>query len=210
MADNAQTTIWLEEARRGDSVAVSKLLATYHPLLRARADERMEPSLKARSEPEDILQQVYLEVFRRIERFEDRSPNAFLNWVLTILDNKVIDTRRALHRQVRDIAREVPPQVQTAGDTDSYWNLLGQLCPDSQTPSRAARRDEAVGALLACMSSLSDSHRRVIQLRFIESRSVAEVAGRLQKSESAVVALTQRALKALRESMDRLGEFTHG
>ena len=53
-------------------------------------------------------------------------------------------------------------------------------------------------------------HRQVIQLRFLEGLSVDEVATRLGKTNAAVVALSKRALEALRRSMDQLGEFTRG
>ncbi len=166
----------------------------------------MDRAILAKLEPEDILQQVYLEVFRQIDRFEYRGPDSFLNWVLTILENKLIDARRALHCQARDVDREVPAQA--GGGTESYWDLLDQLYADSATPSRAVRREEAVGALLACIARLSDSHQKVIRLRFLEGRSLDEVADRLGKTRGAVVALTRRALEALRASMDRLGDFT--
>ena len=60
------------------------------------------------------------------------------------------------------------------------------------------------------LSDLSEPHRQVIQLRFLGGLSVREVADRLDKSEAAVVALTKRALEALRQGMDRLGDFTRG
>jgi RNA polymerase sigma-70 factor (subfamily 1) len=189
-------------------VAVSKLLASYHPALQARLVARMDQALKARLESEDILQQVYLEVFRTLDEFEDRGPDSFLNWVLTILDRKLIDAQRALHRKKRDIAREIPRRA--VANSESCWDLLDQLYADSSTPSRAVRREEAVGALLACISRLSDSHRLVIQLRFLEGRPVEEVAKRLDKSEAVIVARTKSALLVLRECMDDLGEFTRG
>ena len=45
-------------------------------------------------------------------------------------------------------------------------------------------------------------------MRFLEGMSVSETAGRLEKSEAAVVALTKRALVELRKRMDGMGEFT--
>ncbi|UCD74511.1 MAG: sigma-70 family RNA polymerase sigma factor [Phycisphaerales bacterium] len=206
MAEISQTQRWISEAQRGDRLAVSKLLAVYHPMLRARVRARMDPGLQAKSEPEDILQQAYLEVFRHIEQFEDRGPDSFLNWVLTITDNKLVDAQRALHRLQRDVAREVRAQA-TAG-AESHFNLLDRLYADSRTPSGVVRREEAAGALMACISRLSDSHRNVIKLRFLDGRPVGEVAEELGKSEAAVIALTKRALDALRKCMDRLGEFT--
>ncbi len=208
MDERGHTQIWITKAHRGDALAVSKLLAAYHPMLLARAEARMDRTLRARSEPEDLLQQVYLEVFRRIDQFEHRGPNSFINWVLTILDNKLTDAARALHRQMRDIAREMAPGASRG--TQSYVNLLDHVYQDSTTPSRVIRHDEAIAALLTCVTHLPESHRQVIQLRFLEGRSVNEVAERLNKTPGAVVALTRRALEALREYMDRMGDFTRG
>ena len=115
--------------------------------------------------------------------------------------------QRAARCQARQIDREVP----VGGDArNSYWDLFDQIYADSGTPSRAARRQEALDALLESVSNLSDSHRQVIQLRFLQGLPVAEVASRIGKSEAAVASLTKRALVALRESMDRLGDFTRG
>ena len=54
MTHNSLTQDWLDRARRGDQVALSKLLAHHHPTLRTRADARMGEALKAKLEPEDI------------------------------------------------------------------------------------------------------------------------------------------------------------
>ena len=208
MSAQSQADMWMEAARAGDSVALSKLLATHYPHLRARAETRMDPAIKARGGPEDILQEVYLRVFRQIGQFQDRGPNSFLNWVYTILDHTLVDARRAARRQRRDVEREIGAAA--PGGSSSYWNLLDQVHADSGTPSRVVRREEAFGALLTCLTRLSESQQEVIRLRFLDGLSVAEAAERLGKSEDAVVALTRRALDALRVSMDRLGEFTRG
>jgi len=206
MAERSHAQLWLNEARQGDRAALSKLLTMYHPTLRAHLVTRLEPAVRARLEPEDILQQAYLAAHRTIDRFEDRGPGSFVNWMLTIVDRKLADARRALHRRRRDIARERAPQA--AGAAESCFNLLDQLYAHSRTPSRVIRREEVVGALLASMSRLSEAYRQVIQLRFLEGRSVRDVAGRMGRSESAVANLTQRALLELRKLMDGLGEFT--
>lgn len=208
MADGGREEQWVAAARTGDRLALAKLLALHHPALAARVAARLDASLRARASPEDILQEAYLQVFRQIGRFEPRGPGSFFGWVATIVDHKVIDAQRAAHRVQRDVAREQPPPG--PGRTESYWNLLDQVYEDSVTPSRIVRRDEAIGALLACVSDLDEPHRQVIELRFLAGLPLAEVAQRLGRTEGAVVALTQRALKALRESMDRLGDYTRG
>lgn len=208
MQDRSQTEILVASAQSGDRLALAKVLARCHPELRAWAEARMDAATKARSSPEDILQEVYLDVAQRIDRFDDRGPGSFLAWTRAILNQKLINARRVAHRQKRDINREVQAVVPT--DAGSYWNLLDQVCTDSGTPSRILRHQEALTALLTSLSDLSETHRRVIQLRYLEGYSVVEVAEHLGKSEAAVIALTKRALEALRQAMDRLGEFTKG
>jgi len=206
MTEHRQTQTWVAAARVGDRLALAKLLALHHPRLMARAAGRMDADIRARTSPEDVLQEVYLQVFRQIDHFEARNPDSFLNWVITILDRKLIDARRAARRARRDVGREA--SAAAVRPSASHWDLLEHVYRDTGTPSRVVRHDEAVGALLACIAELLDSHRRVIELRFLEGLPVAEVAQELGKSEEAVVALTQRALKSLRESMDRLGTLT--
>lgn len=206
MTEGGQRQSWVDKARKGDQAAIASLLATYHSALRARTRERMGPALMARLEAEDLLQQVYLEVLRKIDRFEGRDPKAFLNWTLTILDHKLAGAHRAAHRLKRDVAREQGPRRLTA--EQSCINLLEQLYAQAGTPSRIVRRQEAVGALMASISRLSDTYRQVIQLRFLEGRSVSQVAERLGKSNAAVKMLTMRALTSLRDLMGQMGEFT--
>ena len=208
MGENGQRQRWISQAKGGDTLAVSKLLAAYHPALHARAVARMEPALLSRLEPEDLLQDVYFQVLRCMGQFAGRDPDSFLNWVLTILDNELVNARQALHRKKRDIARDAQPPLPVA--SESYWNLLDHMETDAHTPSRIVRCEEAVGALQSCLSRLPTSYAAVVHLRFLEGLSVAETARELDKSEAAVVALTKRALDALRAAMNHLGEFTRG
>ncbi|MBU0637326.1 MAG: RNA polymerase sigma factor [Planctomycetes bacterium] len=207
MTQYCQTEILITACQSGDRLALAKLLARHHPELRARAEARMDPALKTRLDPDDILQEVYIDVARQIDQFENRGPGSFLAWVQAILNQKLVNARRAVHREMRDVDREVPADRPVA---DSYWNLLDALYVDSGTPSRVVQRHEALSALFVSLADLSDSHRQLIQLRFLDGLSVAEVARRLGKSEAAVVALSKRALEALRQAVDRLGDFSRG
>jgi RNA polymerase sigma-70 factor (ECF subfamily) len=208
MVRSAQLDNWVAAAQRGDRLALTKALAVIHPQLHTRADARMPVAMKARSDPDDILQEVYIDVARQIRQFENRGTGSFQNWVRVILDRKLAAAWRAAHYPMRDIKREVAARMRA--DASSCWDLLNQVYAESGTPSRVARRNEALCALATCLSQLSESHRQVIRLRFLEGLPLREVATRLGRSEGAVVALTKRALVSLRESMDRLGDFTRG
>ena len=207
MSPSSQMEAWVAAAQKGDRLALAKLLTTCHPQMRSWAASGMDPAVKARCGPDDILQDVYLDIARKIDQFENRGPGSFLSWARGILNHKLVDAQRAARAQVRDIRREVRAE---AAPDDSYWNLLDHVYAESGTPSRVVRRDEALRALLSCLAELSEPHCQVIRWRFLEGLSVEQVATRMGKTPAAVVALSKRALEALRKSMDRLGEFTRG
>lgn len=194
----------IRAAQAGDRLALAKLLACHHPVLAARAAARLDPALRARLSPEDILQDVYCRVFQHISAFEQRGADAFLSWLTTILDHSLVDADRTAHRARRNVAREAAP-LPPAG---SFAGLLTQLYSKSNTPSRILRQEEAIGALLTCLAQLNAAQRQVIELRYFRGLALAETARCTGRSEAGVVALTQRALKSLRKAMDRLGEFT--
>jgi RNA polymerase sigma-70 factor (ECF subfamily) len=52
---------------------------------------------------------------------------------------------------------------------------------------------------------LPDVQRQVIQLRFVEEKSIREIAAALGRSEGAVKQLQLRALENLRKGMGRRG-----
>ncbi len=207
MAECTRTETWLAGAKLGDRSALAKLLATCDPRMRARAEAHMDAVTKTKRTPDDVLQETYLQVVRQISRFQGTSLVSFLSWVSVIMDHKLIDAWRAAHCQVRDVDREASVGGPAA---DSYWDLFNVIYAESATPSRVVRREEALGALLTCVSDLGDAQREAVQLRFLEGLSVRDAALRMQKTEAAVVALCQRALGVLRTAMDRAGEFTRG
>jgi RNA polymerase sigma-70 factor (ECF subfamily) len=67
------------------------------------------------------------------------------------------------------------------------------------------RKDEALGALGACLASLPEHYRDVLQMRFIEGRPVADVAKTLKRSIGSIHIICHRALKQLREQVEKLG-----
>src|SRR5262245_37729544 len=164
----------------------------------------MDPGMKAKIEPEDILQQVYLEAYRAIGQFDYRGKDSFLRWLFTILDRKLIDEHRALHAERRDVRREMKPAA-APGDGASYVDLLNRLCAESGSPSRVMRREEALGALTACMAALPEHYREVIRLRFLQGLPVSEVSRKLRRTAGSIHMICHRALTALRDQFDDLG-----
>jgi RNA polymerase sigma-70 factor (ECF subfamily) len=128
-----------------------------------------------RAAAEDITSQVFERALAAIGRFEWRGlPVAA--WLFRIASNALADHWR---QRARD-SQDAPPDV-----------------PDPQEAEDIERRIE----LYQHVEQLPDLQRRVIQMRFIEEKSIREVAAALDRSDGAVKQLQLRALEHLRKSM---------
>lgn len=204
MPDPTETQTLINNARDGDQEAVRRLVVLYHPRLRARLLRHMDPGMKSKIEPEDILQQVYLEVFRAIVNFSYQGKDSFLRWMYAILDRKLIDEHRALRAERRDIRREVKP-AHASGQQTTYVDLMARIMADQGSPSQVVRKDETLGVLAACVASLPEHYREVIKMRFLEGRPVADVAQVMNRTIGSVHMICHRALRQLRQQAEKLG-----
>jgi RNA polymerase sigma-70 factor (ECF subfamily) len=202
--EEQQRAAQIELAVGGDPDALQQLIVDYHPVLRAAVAAKMDAPTRRRIDPDDVLQNAYADAFKAITTCRFDRPGAFYRWLETIALNELKSRRQALRAQKRDVRREVSG---TAWDATSYPDLVHRLMAPDSTPSRQVARGEAVAAVLSSLARLSDDQRRVIRLRFLEGRPVAEVAERLGKSEGAVHGLCRRGLRALRESMVSISRY---
>ena len=132
--------------------------------------------VRDRAAAEDITSEVFHQALRNLAKFEWRGV-PFSAWLYKIASNAIAD-RAVTQAREWGTPREEP--------TD---------CGDqAEIESRAAMR--------GLMRDLPDDQRRVIEMRFVEERSIREIAKELSRSEGAVKQLQFRALQNLR---DRLG-----
>lgn len=162
-------------------------LARFEPVLRAQACRLIGPRLRALVGPSDLLQETLLIAVRRYAELSGRPPRLVLAWLLKSMQFRLM-------RYVRDHRAEL------AGHEEAM--PVEDLKARSSTPplSRLAR-DELRGAILGLIEMLPEPERRVVVLLYRERRTTAEIAADLGRSEGAVRALHQRAIRRLRERM---------
>lgn len=128
-----------------------------------------------RAEVEDITSEVFHQALVHLRQFEWRGA-PFAAWLYRIAANGIADRRRRAKREQGN-----PVHGQTAIQAD----------PELEAVERRAR-------LFALVRELSADQQRVVQLRFVEEKSIREIAQALGRSEGAVKQLQFRALEALR------------
>lgn len=205
--DEPSRSLDVQRAAAGDADALQRLIVHYHGPLRGRIQGLIHHEMRSRVDPDDVLQQAYVAAFRTVASCRFDGPAAFYGWLETIAVSRLRDQERAWRQEKRDVAREAaqPPSL-----TASLPALIDRLSASEPTPSRRMAHKEAVAALMSSLARLSDDQRTVVRLRFLEGRSVAEIAQRLGKSEPAIHMLCHRGLKALRTLMQSITSFLSG
>jgi RNA polymerase sigma-70 factor, ECF subfamily len=142
------------------------------------------------SSAEEIVQDVFLQVWRRADRFQaTRGP--LEPWLFTMARNRALDHLRLKREKQR--RRE---------DSDSEIFPTAVVHPDPEGEIDRSRRAEKVRAL---MNSLPEAQRRAIELAFFEGMSHSEIAASMGEALGTVKSWIRGGLLKLRES---LGEAT--
>lgn len=167
----------LARAADGDHAAFHRFYLDTEPFLRRYLSVRV-----AASEVDDMIAETYLRAYRSADRFRDEGRPAAA-WLVTIARNLV-----ASHHRTN--ARRAAREPVNSGDS----RLSGDV--DEQLMDRSGDAE-----LLEALAELKPRQRRILELRFIEERSVTECAAELAVTEQGVRALTYRALQAMRAKL---------
>ena len=150
--------------------------------------------------PEDIVQDTFLEAFRRWDRFAAAGPDAARHWLTTIAKHQIANTREA-HWAVKRGGKPAATG-RRPGDTRKGRDL-DELAVDPRTPEKSATAGEAHAALELSISRLPPDQQRVIRLRLAGNEGIEAAATALGRSRGAVRMISSRALKALRRDLRR-------
>ena len=189
-------------AKAGDSAALGRLLERYRNYVGLLVRLQVGRRLKTKVDVEDLLQEIWLEIHRKIALFRGGSEREFLSWVRrligSILANQV---RHYLGTKRRDLRLERA----LADDLDNSSLALNQslIAAQSSPSQQAVRREQAV-LLSDALQSLPDDYREVIILRQLEGLSFPDVARRMGRTEDSVKNVWLRALARLRHMLEDL------
>lgn len=162
---------------RGDEWAFARLYDRYGSILLGL----LVRILNNRAEAEDVLQEVFLQVWQRASDFDDTRGRPF-TWLVTLARSRAIDRLRSLGSRGRvaqeAASRDVAPQVRDASD-DAI---------------QAEHREIVHHAL----TELPDEQRRTLLLAYFEGLSQSEIAARLNEPLGTVKTRARSGLSKLR------------
>ncbi len=179
----------LSRARSGDTSAFRELYAQHHRQVASQL-----AFLVPRADLEDVLQDVFVEVYRSLHRFEGRS--AFTTWLYRLTVHVAMKARRKHTRSRLDIVEELPETVDPGATPDDV----------AQSAERQARVEEL-------LQKLSPKKRAVLvmhDLRGMEAQRIAEILDTNILTVRTRLFYARRELEALAANDPALGEFFGG
>ena len=178
----------VELLRLGDERAYEELITRFQQPVYVLALRLLSDS----SEASDVVQEVFLKVFRNIGSF--RGQSTLKTWIYRITVNEAHNARRWFFRHRR---REV--ELETNPEESRDWK---ESIPDrSRSPFEEAVHRERHSMLEAALEQISPIFREAVVLRDITDLSYEQIAEVLGVSLGTVKSRILRGREALREQL---------
>ncbi len=142
--------------------------------------------LNDRAEAEEVLQEVYLRVWRNAGRYQVNGLSP-MTWLITIARNAAVDRKR------RHMAAGVVADP----------NVVEAQADPRPGPEQAAMVASDSARLRGCLEELSDGHADAVRSAYLEGESYADLAKRFDVPLNTMRTWLRRSLMTLRECLSR-------
>jgi RNA polymerase sigma-70 factor (ECF subfamily) len=170
-------------------------LDRFRAYLRLLARLHLDPRLRGKLDPSDVVQQSLLQAHQALAQFRGRSDAELAAWLRQILARNLAQAVRAFARVRRDVARERSLEAALA---DSSARLDAWLAAEQSSPSQQAQRNEETLRLAEALEQLPEAQREALVLQHWQGWSLAQIGTQLDRTPAAVAGLIKRGLKQLR------------
>jgi RNA polymerase sigma-70 factor (ECF subfamily) len=175
-------------------------LERFRKYLRLLAQLQLDPRLRSKLDPSDIVQQSLLEAHQARDRFPS-DPADQAAWLRKILAHNLANAVRDLGRAKRDVRRE---RSLEAAIEESSARLDAWLVAEQLSPSGHAEKNEQLLRLADALDELPPDQRGAVVLHHLQGQSLSELAGHFGRSPAAVAGLLHRGLRKLQELLREL------
>jgi len=171
------------EVRKGDVEAFRQIVLRYQ----GEVMKIVNAMLIDYSSREDVVQQVFVRAFQRIDQYE--IGRGFSHWVKAIARNMVREELRKRYRY--------------QGRIEAYAHLVvSRLEGDQAGEDSSAERADA---LQECIGQLESSAAQAVRLHYVERRRTDQIAEDFGRSGGSVRTLLYRARTQLRKCLEMKG-----
>jgi RNA polymerase sigma-70 factor (ECF subfamily) len=174
-------------------------LERYRPLLRLLAQIHLDPRLRSKLDPSDLVQETFARACAALRDFRGTTDAEREAWLRAILARTLLHAvRKFLRQQNCDVGRERPldPVAERSSVRIADW-----LAAEQSSPSQQAAHNEQVFRLAAALDMLPQAQRDALILQHWYGLSLAEIGAHLGRTPAAVAGLIKRGLHGLRQAM---------
>ena len=179
-ADPTITVDLIRQVANQDRDAFSQLYDRFYSLVFTLA-MRM---LRARSDAEDLLQEVFVQVWRQAQSYSAQrgSPEA---WIINIARSRAIDKIRSIRRMEKSfVLTDDPARAESSDNVES-----------------SAADSEARMAMNSALANLPDTQRKVLELAYFDGLTQTEIANRLAEPLGTVKTRMRSGIQRLRDML---------
>lgn len=167
----------LKAVARGDEQALAQLYDSYRLILFGL----LVRILNSREEAEDVLQEVFLQVWRRARDFDETRGKPF-TWLVTLARSRAIDRLRSLGARDRVAQASVREAAEEVSDA-----------------ARDTFRSEQRALVTSALSQLPEEQKRPLVLAYFDGLTQSEIATKLGAPLGTVKTRMRAGMIKLRE-----------
>jgi RNA polymerase sigma-70 factor (ECF subfamily) len=180
------------ELKAGNEDAYTRLIAQYHQTIFNLVYRILDDPTDA----SDTTQEVFIKVFRGMEKFNCES--SLKTWMYRIAIHEASNRRRWFFRhKVQELSIEPEPGERRGA------NLRDALVDRSDSPYDHVMRGQMRARVEQCLKELPEHYRTAVVLRDIEDLSYEEIAEMTETSLGTVKSRLVRGREALRKLLER-------
>jgi len=206
--ESPPTVQLLADAKAGDKSAVNQLMDRHRDSLERIVRLRLDKKIQNRVGVSDVVQDVLLEVNRRLPKYLDSPAMPFRLWIRQIAQDRMIDAyRRHRGSAKRSVDREQAMSIPRGQDQSSMQ--LASLLGDSKIgPAEAMIQKEMVRKVENAIGQLDERDTEIIVMRHYKHLTNQEASLLLNLSQAATSMRYLRAIRRLKDLMQNPEQAT--
>ncbi len=141
--------------------------------------------LRMSSDAEDLLQEVFVQVWHQANRYSEErgSPEA---WIVNIARSRAIDKLRSIRRMQRSfVLTDDPAKAESSDNVES-----------------SAAESETKLTMNSALANLPEAQRKVLVLAYFDGLSQSEIADRLKEPLGTVKTRMRSGIQRLRDLLE--------
>ncbi len=195
------TDLLLEKLMAGDHSPLGLLLHKASSRVKALIVLRMSDRLRRRMEPEDVLQEVYVEALKQLPGFENRGKGSFYAWFAALTVNKLLNLEQYAAADRRDPHKEAAVLGARRDPRGADSNPGIQVAAAAASPSHMLMRSEDYLTTVEAIRGLAERERNVVMLRYLQGLSSQETARAMGLTTPQVYVVLSRAMTKIRATV---------